>query len=288
MSGFEAAVRLLPGEVRRAAERLPGSVCAAAQEFRLRLGRVPSVTTPEGELRMNGAPPVTSRDLARLVEIAGGASPYSTASAIRCGYLTAGQGVRIGLCGRMRPGAEETLTKDALTSAAIRIPREIRGCGERFCSSDFVSTLIVSPPGAGKTTLLRDMVRLLSDGGKRVALCDERGEVAAFGPDGFGFDVGERTDVLTDRVKHDSALQLLRTMNPEILAMDEITDPRDAAACRMAAGCGVALLATAHGGSGISGNSGLCQSLLRDHVFVRRISIRKTPGGREYREERLE
>ena len=234
---------------------------------------------------MTGASEVTQNDLARLAEIAAGASPYAVAAAVRCGYITTARGVRVGLCGRMRPGTEESWVPNGLTSAAIRIPREVRGCAERFCKTPFVSTLILSAPGAGKTTLLRDMVRLLSDAGRRVALCDERGEVAALGAEGFGFDVGERTDVLTDRAKHEAALQLLRTMNPEILAMDEITQAQDAEACRLAAGCGVELLATAHGDEASCGS--VCRALLRENIFRRCIRIRRTRTGREYSEEVL-
>lgn len=288
MSGFDAACAVLPPELRRAACALPEDIKTHAQEFRLRLGQPAGCMLPEREYPIGRAKPVSREDLARLLELATNASPYTAAAAIREGYVSAPGGVRVGLCGRMRRGAEESWARSGLTSAAVRIPREVKGCAERFCRSEAVSTLILSPPGAGKTTLLRDMVRLWSDRGYRVALCDERSEVSAPSPEGFGFDVGARTDVLTDAPKHTAALQLLRTMNPEILAMDEITDPRDAEACRRASGCGVTILATAHGEAIADERSAApWRALVREGVFQRCIRIRRTARGREYTEERI-
>ncbi len=285
MSGFEAACRLLPPEIRRAAQRLSPDIRAKAQEFRLRLDRKPRLTMQEGDIVLDGLRPVTTADLARVLEIAEHASPYASEAAIRQGYVCADGGVRVGLCGRVRSGAEGVWAQTHLTSLSIRIPREVRGCASPFCRAPFRSTLILSPPGGGKTTLLRDMVRLLSDGGLRVCLCDERGEVAAPGTFGFGFDVGERTDVLSERPKNAAAMQLLRTMNPQVLAMDEITAREDADACLEAADSGVELLATVHAADRDElCRSGRCRELLDRGVFERYICIVRTPSGREYRE----
>lgn len=288
MTGYDAACALLPGEMRAAAYALPEALRARAQEFRLRLHRPPSVTVPEGETPLGYDRPVAHADLMRMLEIATQASPYSAAAGIRSGYINGAGGVRVGLCGRMRQGAENSWSQSGLSSAVIRIPREVRDCGRRFCQLPFVSTLILSPPGAGKTTLLRDMVRCLSDGGLRVALCDERGEVAGAWDEGFAFDLGARTDVLSDCKKADAAIQLLRTMNPQVIAMDEITAKEDIQACLAAAGCGVALLATAHAGSPAEFRAGtLFQKLGETGVFRRVIWIRCAGRDREYREEAL-
>ena len=287
MSGFAAAAEVLPREYRAAALALSEKERGEAQEFRLRLGRCPTVVTQTGERRLSPLP-VTPAHLLRVLELATLASPYAAADSVRRGFAAAPGGVRVGLCGRMRPGTEGAWAAAGLTSAAVRIPRQVKGCGTPFCAGPFVSTLILSPPGLGKTTLLRDMVRLLSDGGERVGLCDERGEVAALGDGGFGFDVGEHTDVITEGSKADAAMLLLRTMNPQILAMDEITDPEDAAACRRAAGCGVALLATAHAGCREElGQRRPLGELLEEGVFRRLIWINREGAGRSYREEWL-
>lgn len=288
MQGLEQAARLLPEPERRALQRLPAGEQRRVEELRLRLGERPTALIFGQERELPGAGPVTGESLRRLLELATGASPYAAGEAVRQGYVTAPGGVRIGLCGLVRPGSQGSWALSGLRSAALRIPREIRGCGESLCAAPFVSTLILSPPGGGKTTLLRDMVRLLSDGGERVGLCDEREELAAFSPTGPGFAVGRHTDVLSALPKAQAALQLIRTMNPQIVAMDEISAPEDREACRAAFGCGVRLLATAHAGSReeLLERPGW-EEMLRQELFARLIVIENRAGRRFYREEIL-
>jgi len=146
------------------------------------------------------------------------------------------------------------------------------------------STLILSPPGMGKTTLLRDMVRLLSDRYRfRVAVADERGEIAAMYEGRPGMDVGRRTDVLEGCGKAEGTMTLLRAMNPEIIAMDEITEMRDLEAIRQASYCGVKLLATVHA----ENREGLIRrplyrELLALEVFSRFVTVENHAGERRY------
>ncbi len=140
MSGFDAAAELLPGEIRDGLYRLPPELLPEAQEIRLRLERRPALTVAEGEREVSSCEAVTKQDLRFVLDRATGSSPYAAEESFRSGYVNAGNGVRVGLCGRMRPGAEGTWARGHLTSVCIRIPREVRGCAEPFAPAP------LSPP----------------------------------------------------------------------------------------------------------------------------------------------
>ena len=103
--------------------------------------------------------------------------------------------------------------------------------------------LILGAPGSGKTTLLRDYIRQRS---RRSAVCvvDERRELF---PEGFSR--GENTDILSGVDKPRGIDMVLRSMGPQMIAMDEVTSKADCEALLRAAWCGVRLLATAHADS---------------------------------------
>ena len=67
---------------------------------------------------------------------------------------------------------------------------------------------------------------------------------------------------------------LLRGMNPQILAMDEISEERDLQTVRQVVGCGVGLLATAHASSAEDlKRRSLYHEMLRDGIFSRLVVI---------------
>ena len=283
--GFENAAALLPGDIRDAARALPGGLKAGAEEFRLRTGLPPAVLTPEGE-RGIVQRTVTVRDLDSLLEAATRASAHTALESVAAGFVTVRGGCRVGLCGTVSESEGRILTIRRLSSAVIRIPREVKDCAggiyPALTDGGFRDTLIISPPGAGKTTLLRELVRMLSST-YRVGLLDERGEVAGVWEGVPLFDVGPQTDVLTGADKRRGALMLLRSMNPQILAMDEITARGDLDALRTAAGCGVRLLATVHA---FDRQDMLRRELYREilncGIFERVVVIRRRGALREY------
>ncbi len=175
-------------------------------------------------------------------------SAYAYNDTIRQGYVTIEGGHRIGICGFGVTDRDTVSTIRSPSSLCIRVAHEVLGCANALIETLDRSTLILGPPGSGKTTLLRDAVRQLSDKLRyRVGLADERGELSATVDAVAGLQVGGRTDVLVNVPKDKALMMLLRTMNPQWLALDEITAPADLSAMEQAVYCGVRLLATAHG-----------------------------------------
>ena len=230
--------KVLPRTLREQVALLPPEVGRELEELRLRAGypmaavRGGEEWVPEGWRRSI----LTESDLQRVLEMAGQGSVHTILDQLRSGFVTAAGGVRIGICGVGAVEDGRLLSFRQVTSLALRVPRAIAGVAEPLLPQlapgrELPSTLLLSPPGVGKTTLLRDLIRCLSTG-------------VWINP--F---LGPRVDVLAYCPKAAALRMLLRGMSPQVLAADEITDPQDIRAMEQAAGCGVTLLATAHGGS---------------------------------------
>ena len=293
---YEAAAAILPNRLRKLALALPEEQKAAAEEFRLRAGRPMTVLLPEGELPLEAE--VDPAELETLCDLATEFSRYAAAETLREGFVPVRGGFRLGLCGTaVMKGGMNTNLKN-LSSAAIRIARERKGVGtdlapRLFRDGVFRSTLILSPPGGGQTTLLRDLVRCVSEGvggtpALRVSLVDERGEVAVMYRGQPQMDVGSRTDVLDACPKALGIPIVLRAMNPQVIAVDEITARADLRAVVMAAGCGVGLLATIHAADTAELlQRPLYRDLLAEGVFQQAVCIATSEGKRTYRMEEL-
>ena len=287
MNATELALSLLP---QRCLDRRCREMLNEAEEIRMRIGQKPTILQNKREYPLHGDP-VTQEELMRTLEKATGASLHTAAAALSKGFISY-HGLRIGVCGTVFERDDRTLGFRSFSSLTIRIPRECKGiCNDlyaRLREEEPGNLLILSPPGLGKTTVLRELIRRRSNDGLRIGVVDERWEIAAAEQGRPQFDIGSHSDVLSGVSKAKGAMMLLRTMNPQIIAMDEITQPEDLNTMREIVGCGVRLMATAHScGPEELRKRPLYRSMLEEEIFEECILIRMREEKRSYELQRL-
>lgn len=255
----EEIMQILPERIRRIVMQAV-SDWECLQEIHIRCGRsIILVIRGEKILPDQGGQVVGNREFRQVLEQISNYSLYAFEDEIKKGYLTIPGGHRVGVAGRVLLERGQVRTLRHITFMNIRISHEVLGCADRvmpylFERDQFLSTLIVSPPGAGKTTLLRDIVRQTADGGKmftakNVSVIDERSEIAGCYMGVPQRNVGCHCDVLDACTKQEGIYMMLRSMAPEVIAVDEIGSPSDYEALNTALTSGCALLATVHGNS---------------------------------------
>lgn len=240
---WQAYLNILPHWMRNEVDQIGRN---HIQELRMRTGLCPEMICRNGRYALSRK--ATKDDIFFVINAASKYSPWA-AGTIAKGYVTASGGHRVGICGLATMNKDKMCGISVPTSICIRTARDFDGIAKE-ASNISGSVLIIGPPGSGKTTFLRDLIRCKSENGmNNISVVDEREEIFPLFNGQVCFHPGKNTDVLSGCSKSEGIEAVLRSMNPEYIAVDEITGINDCDALLHAGWCGVELLATAHAGS---------------------------------------
>ena len=299
---YESLLENLCEELYKILIKIPSSYKEKIEEIRLR-NEQPLIISYEGRdlfVRPNGevsryeegAFIIREKHINSTFQLISNYSVYAYQEEIRNGYITVKGGHRVGIGGKVVYGPRGIENIKDISSLNIRVAREKKGISDNLmeCLFDefnvFCNTLIISAPQCGKTTLLRDIIRNLSNGNRflnnssfKISLIDERSEIAGMYRGVPQKDIGLRTDVLDGCLKSDGIIMAIRSMSPDIIAVDEIGGIKDIEAIYEALKAGIKLIATVHGSSleEVKGKLSMA-SLFQEKIFKRFIILDRSKG----------
>ena len=255
---FDGVLSSVPCGIANVLRRLPDSVKLKTDEIRLRAG-LPVCLTVCGrplfitrdstvkDLPVAGCLTARAPDITECVRLICNNSVYAHTAEINNGYIAMPYGHRAGVAGNFSgDNAYE------FSSVNIRLARQINGAADFLVTQPITGgVLIAGPPSSGKTTVLRDLIRQLSsgNGARRVTVVDTRGEISAFSGGEPALQIGENTDVLFGVDKPHGIEIALRSLNPQIIAFDEIGTAAELNGVKSILNGGAFILTTAHAGT---------------------------------------
>ena len=235
------------------------------EEIRVRIGwPVELIYGNHNEWLGNYDSMIERRHLDEMLNYITGYSLYAMEEELKQGYITFDGGHRIGITGHATYESYGSGNELQITSVTdigglnIRIAHERKGCAEQIVpflrkDNSIYNTIFFATPGIGKTTCLRDTIRILSNGdeehkGLKISVVDERSELAACVNGKPQNDLGKRTDVFDACPKTVGMRMVLRSMSPEIIAVDELGKGEEFALLEQMECSGVKILGSMHAG----------------------------------------
>lgn len=225
------------------------------EEIRIRIGQPPEIRCQTQSVWLSA--PIDVEDVEEMLTFISRYSIYAYEEEIRQGFVTIEGGNRIGFAGQVRLEDGRISRMTNIRFLNIRVASEQKGCAKEILpwlyeKGELLNTLFAAKPGVGKTTYLRDCVRMVSDGdqkrpGRKVCVIDERSEIAACHLGVPQNDIGKRTDVLDGCPKQEGMRMALRSMSPDVVAVDELGGSKDAAAVAQIMLSGCRVFGTVHG-----------------------------------------
>lgn len=288
-------------EVSSVLENITAIPLHEVEELRLRVGQPLLVLTSDQDYFISREGKVCTpdkaycankEDLISALERMTYSSVYAAEEDLKKGFLTLPGGNRVGVTGEVVLNQGQIQIMKHISSLNLRLARDIPGRGLKLlplllgAGGRVCHTLMISPPRAGKTTLLRELIRLISNGvsklglkGQTVGVVDERGELAGMWQGVPTHDLGWRTDVLDGCPKASGLSMMVRSMAPQVIAMDELGHAEDVAAILDGLRTGVRILSTAHASSWEEARRRpTLKCLLEQGVFERLVVLSRKHG----------
>lgn len=264
---FDQAASRLCERIEKKLMNIPLSAKENASEIRVRAGMPLALTCPgqiwfiDEDSRLSNIPKnafkAAKEDIEESVIKMCSYSMHTHQEEIKNGFIPLLGGHRAGLAGTAVSENGRIISLRDINSINLRIARDVKGAGDKIIKEAFedglCGLLIFGTPGSGKTTVLRDIARQLSGGfnGRyiKVAVVDERGEIAAAHEGEFQNDMGICCDVLSGFPKGAGIETAVRTLSPGVIICDEIGGEEEVDSMINALNSGVVVIASAHAGN---------------------------------------
>ena len=180
-------------------------------------------------------------------------SIYAVNEDIKKGFITLNGGIRLGICGNVVTENGYIKTIKDFSSVNLRFPHEVRNCSLNCLNyilddGQVQNTLIISPPGKGKTTFIRDICYQIGHKNfpLNLLILDERNEISSSNNGIPSMNVGKFSDVLLYSNKKMGFENGIRSMSPDVIITDEISNREDIESIIYASNSGINIIASAH------------------------------------------
>ncbi len=239
-NNFVNVVDVLPSELRKILMYIPEEIQNVTYEIRLRINKPIVIyglyginfVKADGSLssiECKYSATIDEYDFKETVNRICGYSIYAHQNDIANGFVTFGDGHRVGFCGTAVYEKNNVIGLKSIDSINIRIARNTYNSSDEilntlFCEKLFQGLIVAGAPCTGKTTVLKSIANRMSSefrfGYLKIVMIDERYEFCSMS--------GINCDILHGFFKEDGIQHAIRVLSPDIIVCDEITSVSEA------------------------------------------------------------